>query len=736
MEGIEKAEKELLKTANKNIFDKGGIKFAGKTLVSGEALSKPAKATKKIIEKSDTVTNVFEGLGKIKKSIGKAFYRDYGLPKQFVKQKQKYLDLYSKDADDIVETLTDVFKGTNTKERELISFAIEGGDTTTLSPKLQIMAEQARDIFNDIAKIESERGLLNTTLDDYVTHIYKDKKKAKQVLDYIRTGVQGDKTKFAKERLIPTIEEAEKLGLKPEKDIAKVLAARLMASQKAIREQNLLRQVADKFGQPKIVGDKVNPKMLDNDLVEYTNKELKGLVIPRAIAEDLAKVGKQTINNEELNMFLRGFDVVQNFFKGSVTSLFPAFHGRNFISNVAQNALDIGVKSIDPVFNLKSLNILRKGSKGTFKTKLGKVYSYDELRKLMKEYNILGSPGVRDVTENVGQRLAKGLSKARQANPFSIGRSVGTGIENHARTMNFLANLKRGLSPEDAAKRTKQFLFDYQNLSDFEKTILRRAIPFYTWTRKNIELQAKTLAKRPGIIAAELKSQRLGQGESQQERQALPEWLSEGLAVRLSKKNGLVNYLYGLGLPIENFFQNLPQGVSKDEMVDYLNKLASQSSFVPKYITELATNHDFFRDKPLKEVYNATEFASFPQFVKDFLEIKEREVDYVDDNGKRVKYTIYVANPYKLHLLRSLPTSRLSGTIGGLTDENQTTVGKLLKYTTGIKIYPIDVAKMEEKELKDYINEVEGTLVNYGVLRSFTNVYQPKEKTKKSIFTK
>ena len=718
---------------------KSGINFAGKTLIKTETLQKPFQKIASLIPKSDTTEALAKGLFGIKDTIGKAFYRDYGLPEKYVTEKQKFLDLYHSDGDDIVDTLTKVFKDTSEKDRKAISYAIEKNDFKGLSEYNQKIAQDTKNIFENIAKTESDRGLLDNTLNDYVTHIYKDRKKAEQYIKILRGGVQGGETKFAKERVIPTIEEAKKLGLDPEEDVAKILAARMMASQKAIREQDLLKSVGNKFGQAK---ELLKPEdALNKNLVEYTNKEFKGLVIPKSIADDLANISKKTINDEALNVFLRGYDAIQNFFKGSVTSIFPAFHGRNFLSNVAQNALDIGVQAINPIKNLKAINILR-GGKGELTTKTGK-YTYDELRKLMKEKGILGSPGYRDVGETIGQKLGIGLKTptikqiGRQFTSdnvaFRAGRKVGTGIENHARAINFITNIERGLSPDEAARRTKQFLFDYDNLSDFEKTVLKRAIPFYTWTRKNIELQGRTLLTKPGVIGAELKAQRLSPSqETQEERQNLPEYIAESLAIKLGVNKGLTQYLTQMGLPIENFFQNLPQGISRKEMTDYLNKVASQSAFIPKYLTELATAHEFFRNKPLKEIMDAKDYANAPQFLKNWLEYKKVPVDYTNKKGERIKYDKYVANPYKLHLLRSLPTSRGVSTVAPFTelmggDENPysniSTLGKLIKATTGLKIYDVDPEKMQEQELKNYIKEVEDVLTNYGVTAQFEKTY-------------
>ena len=60
----------------------------------------------------------------------------------------------------------------------------------------------------------------------------------------------------------------------------------------------------------------------------------------------------------------------------------------------------------------------------------------------------------------------------------------------------------RPVTYEDAAfdiasMRVKEALFDYSDISRFERNVMKRAMPFYTWTRKNIPAQLKVLVQNP-----------------------------------------------------------------------------------------------------------------------------------------------------------------------------------------------------------------------------------------------
>lgn len=48
-----------------------------------------------------------------------------------------------------------------------------------------------------------------------------------------------------------------------------------------------------------------------------------------------------------------------------------------------------------------------------------------------------------------------------------------------------------------AGRKVKEALFDYGDLSAFEQNVLKRGMPFYTWSRKNIPAQFKALLQNP-----------------------------------------------------------------------------------------------------------------------------------------------------------------------------------------------------------------------------------------------
>jgi hypothetical protein len=81
------------------------------------------------------------------------------------------------------------------------------------------------------------------------------------------------------------------------------------------------------------------------------------------------------------------------------------------------------------------------------------------------------------------------------------GQGIAKRVEDSVRIGTFLGGLRKGLTAREAATRASDIHFDYGDLTRFEKGVLRRAMPFYTFTSRNLPYQAKTLATRPGKFA-------------------------------------------------------------------------------------------------------------------------------------------------------------------------------------------------------------------------------------------
>ena len=78
-----------------------------------------------------------------------------------------------------------------------------------------------------------------------------------------------------------------------------------------------------------------------------------------------------------------------------------------------------------------------------------------------------------------------------------MGETLARRAENHGRAVNFIANLKRGGTVDDAVRHVQKFLFDYNDLTPRQKDYLRVLNPFFTWNHKNFLLQTEMMTKNP-----------------------------------------------------------------------------------------------------------------------------------------------------------------------------------------------------------------------------------------------
>lgn len=743
--------KEVLEGGVKELRVPDGLKFMGQELASKEALKKPVNYMSRVAEKTKVGQGLIKGAQSTRKSFGGLFKRDQeildGIRKatgkdkqklsQFLTKKQQFIDTFDRKTADLDKWITTTFSGVTKAERELIGTALSKGSLKEIPEHLRPLAQRVQSIFKQVAKTEEKAGLLDRTIEDYVPFIYRNQEEAKKLARAIsggqpsvRAGQPNALLRFGKERMMPSLEKAEELGLEPIKDIAELLHLRLVSHEKALTTQDFLVDTVKTVGKTrsslKFMDDHIAltdvaagaPKALKNKL---NIEDAGNIFVPRAVAEDLNKLNKSIIDEENVNFLLRGYQKVLNFFKGSVTVFFPSFHGRNSISNVANNFLDSALGAIDPRVHTAAVKLMR-GEEGKLVTDLGEEISYKELMNAAREKQVFQD--VLRITD-VGRQLEKNILKKPSSVVEKAG-AIGRGIENEARLTNFIVNVRRGFDFDEAADRTKKFLFDYDNLSRFEKQFMRNAIPFYTWTRKNIALQLETLVTQPGKIAGQFKAIKamesaLSVDHPEEIKKVAPDWVAAGLSIISSRDGDDVTFLTGFGLPVEAAFDffNKP-------MKEALNQV---SPFI-KMPLERATGVNFFKDKDISEDDSGNFAENYPQIFKDVLDF--REETFVNEKGQEV--TIRKVDPEKKYVFQNLAISVGLGRAlssgnaeafarstdimtGWLQGENRVTFDDrwtLLKNLTGIRRYKYSLDALEKAEANERMEQIKQRLIQSG----------------------
>jgi hypothetical protein len=114
----------------------------------------------------------------------------------------------------------------------------------------------------------------------------------------------------------------------------------------------------------------------------------------------------------------------------------------------------------------------------------------------MAEMGLLSQGSFTAELDRLGQ--ASGRLRKATDNPvtrFAFDRTRN--VENTLRGSLALDTMLKGGSFEEAASRTFRYHFDYDSLTDWERGVARRVIPFYTWTRNNLPLQIESIATQP-----------------------------------------------------------------------------------------------------------------------------------------------------------------------------------------------------------------------------------------------
>jgi hypothetical protein len=451
---------------------------------------------------------------------------------------------------------------------------------------------------------------------------------------------------------------------------------------------------------------------------------------------------------QTVNMLAKatGFDAVTSLFKRSVTGLFAPFHVRNFVSGQIQNFEVLGAAALNPkniAVGQKIAYMMGKGEKipgGTIEI-AGKPEKLSSILKPFIDrfsgdtfYNADFAMALKNGAEL--KQVAGLFSKSRiketvktvglgqEAIPFKVGRAIGQFLEHQQKATAYVTALNQGKNIDEALKLAEAAGFDYRALTRFESQILRRVIPFYSFTRKNVELQLKTLGENPERINQVLsffENISEAAGLSDEEREKLPDYLKDQLIVSFGKnQRGDPIVAGGFGTPIEQPGSLIGKGLD-----DSIRKISSSLNPIIKTPLERAFGKDFFLDRPIKEVVDAKQYQILPEFIKDFVGF--REVKKKDKNGKT--YTSYTADPEKLHILRNLPTTRLFNYLYEIyRPENETIPGaKALNLTTGVKPKPIDLETVEYFKNRDKQRELEELLIRAGVLKEFKKTYKPKD---------
>lgn len=485
-----------------------------------------------------------------------------------------------------------------TEDARRVIDVIETGKGSGID-EVDALAGRLKGSFDEMRKAEEGLGLLKTDIENYFPHQLAKKsetmttfQKLKSlflkadgtVVDDVADGfgdarvwsTKLDSSKARKyEGTIAEIKEA--FGVEFDDRAAIAYARRALASSKAVTS----REFFDSVKQFAMKADNATPG------VAVKVKELEGMTFAPDVARQIDRY-YDAVKPKELNEFLKTFDAVQNWWKAQALTA-PSYHIRNQAGNMWNNQL-AGV--VDPRVYYDA-GKLQTGKAVQFVDDAGRAWDNSTLMDAAKRSGVINEGWyAKDIDVALGSELG-GLSwnpLKQNFGLFRANRAVGTAFENNARLAHFIDKLKAGHTVDDAAMSVKKYLFDYGDLTWAEQAVFKRAMPFYTWTRKNIPLQVGALLTQQGRIAATGASKVVNAIESNVEKpdeKYLGDYIKNNVGIRVGtdKEGNTLYFLLGMWLPsaqaldfLSQPTENLIMGVSP-LIKTPIELWANQSSF-------------------------------------------------------------------------------------------------------------------------------------------------------------
>lgn len=698
IETIAKAEKQYIKKHGKEF-----AKNVSKYIEDGDSLLKmPASMVDDVKRVGDEIISIQNKIAKEELALG-ILKSTLGADK-FVKAPKVVKKIVEKYTDDIftgaIKTADEFKKTLTRKESESLKNLYKQGNKKYTAGK----------IFNIISNSY-------ITPDNYIRHVLTEKgrkflEKEGSFMNALPKPLRVKLRAGDMRKMGGTIDEINKVmrskvgGDLFEPDAFKALAYRRVESIRAIETYKFLDEVKKSSYAVKALPGEVSRNIDGIKYIRSTNKQLEGRLFPEPIVRELDKTVEFLTGDKATKELLSGYDKLLTFWKGSVTGWFPAFHTRNFIGGTFNNWLS----RMNPKYYKMSVDLqrdLKKGGNKIWVSATGETFTSKQLIKIIEDSGAINQPGMVDVMKKVEDIV--GSTKMKQLGNYP--KILLEGVENNLRIPLFMDRfLGRGYSAADAAKDVFKFHFDYapEGLTAFERNVMKRIIPFYTWTRNNIPLQIEQMIKQPGKYAMFPKLQQdIGGKIGEEEFQDLPEWMQNMMVVRIGEEGGSGLWLQ-LNLPIEdlNKLPLNPEGV---------REIVSMMSPILKVPTEIITNRNLFfgteivnpdLPKELQTAKTIKQLKMLPEPIKDFLNFKEMQY-----KGKDGWETRYEMDAVKLHILKGA-IGRFYDTIGKAFDEDVDAKRKMLRLIGGLPVYDVDIKEQrywdtyekqkEEKAIEGY----------------------------------
>ena len=359
-------------------------------------------------------------------------------------------------------------------------------------------------------------------------------------------------------------------------------------------------------------------------------KFLEGYFFDREVYEIIQRTVRIT-EGDDMDGFRKLMDNYLSWWKGVVTAR-PGFHARNAATNQILLFLREGLQAFNPRFMAagaagasyalsgRGAELIGVVEKGLGKVGVGRALNMKVGQRTVREWSDYslnegiisrfahsGDPVVADEKLKAVQ-LANPLD--RRFLPYQWSQQAGSMIESSQRFQMFLLELKKtarkGLDHTDAeiefAKmEAKKWMIDYTDLTQWEKGVMRRAIPFYAWVRHIVPNVIQGIVETPYMYGVLPKMQNAAELEGGPPRENRPEWMRDLGLVPVTEGEDPGAFVMGSGnfptadlsivpltFPSSGF---LAPSLRGDKLV---RELAGMAHPLIQTLVEVATERDLF----------------------------------------------------------------------------------------------------------------------------------------------
>jgi hypothetical protein len=591
------------------------------------------------------------------------------------------------------------------KGGELIARHLDDPARHALPEGLEELSGRARSLLDDFHRLEEAAGVEKGVLENYVPHLLagqRDRQAFERVFGRASPN-QIDDPFFVKLRETPTLDEfiaaGERHGFRPELNIAKLIERRGRASVQARVKKALDDAIVGQHGaappwtpRPR-PGLKVTPEAYEQLQREWREipgalRYHKGSLIPDEIADALERVHRSitpTVRDPEAIEGIKRFTRQLSGRWKALALLSPGYHMRNLYDD-SLRAYWAGARN--PVTFTQAFRMLRgRGGKLTIR---GRTYSRDDLLRLAESNGVIRTGWVRSEIVSSEDVVRRGRFAGPGRGPAArASQAVGDMREDTLRLGTFIELLKKGEDSGTAARKVREFLFDYGEVGAFVEAARRFWLPFVTFPSKAIPNTLREFARNPGRGASIAKTISASEElAGNPDMSFLPPWAGSSFAVPSTP--GLRRII---GAPEDQTLTLNPERVTGFATLDLLdprpseirmNYLAGLVTPFARVPVEAVTGYSAFRGR----TYRDGERVYAPQVIQ-----------WLDRIGLPVpgygpKRDVYLGeerpgySPTLDTILRTLPIYGQSAQF--LPSRSDTGRLGLIKYLAGLPVSPYD----------------------------------------------